>query len=357
VRTGADRPLGLKERLAAEIAAAGPMDVAAYMARCLHDPLHGYYATRPALGEAGDFITGPLVSQMFGEIVGLWLAEVWRGLGAPERVILAEAGPGDGTLMSDALRAAKLAPSFLDACELWLIETSAPLRAIQAGRLAAAAPRWAGTLDELPDGAPLLLVANEFLDCLPARQFQRTPRGWAERMVGLARDGSLAFGLIPAAVCMPDAPLGAIVERSPAQEAFARALGARIAGAGGAALVVDYGAAEPSPGDTLQALRAHRRQDPLSAPGEADLTVHADFAAVLAAARAAGAEAGLVPQGEFLRRLGIEARAAALARARPDQAGLIARQLDRLTGEAQMGALFKAAAIWSGATPPGFEAP
>src|SRR5580658_2900977 len=177
--------MSLKDRLAAEIAAEGPIDIAAFMTRCLHDPLDGYYATRPAMGARGDFITAPLVSQMFGELIGLWLVETWRRLGAPARFILAEVGPGDGTLMADALRAARLDPSFLDAAALWLVETSAPLRALQAERLGAARPHWASSLGELPADARLLLVANELLDCLPARQFLRTALGSAERVVGL----------------------------------------------------------------------------------------------------------------------------------------------------------------------------
>jgi NADH dehydrogenase [ubiquinone] 1 alpha subcomplex assembly factor 7 len=347
--------MSLRDRLAAEIAADGPIDVAAFMTRCLHDPLDGYYATRPALGEAGDFITAPLVSQMFGELIGLWLIETWRGLGSPPRLILAEAGPGDGTLTSDVLRAARLVPTFRAAAEVWLLEVSAPLRRVQAERLAEANPRWAGSLAELPADAPLLLIANELLDCLPARQFQRTAPGWAERVVGLDDAGALAFGLRPAPVRLGEAPVGAVVEQSPAQEAFAAELAGRLTRQGGAALLIDYGPGAPSCGDTLQALVRHRKTGPLEAPGETDLTVHADFPAVLQAARAAGAGAALLTQAEFLHRLGIETRAAALAKAVPDRADTIARQLDRLTAPDQMGELFKALAIWTGPPPPAFE--
>lgn len=349
--------MSLKERLRAEIAQSGPMGVDDFMVRCLHDPLDGYYATRPAIGAAGDFVTAPMVSQMFGELIGLWLAQAWRDAGAPPRALLVEAGPGDGTLMSDILRAARIAPGFLAACELWLIETSPPLRARQAERLAGADPRWAWSLADLPDDAPLFVVANELLDCLPARQFQHTERGWGERVVGLGPDGELAFGLRPASGCFPEAPIGAVVERSPAQAAFATELAGRIVRQGGAALLIDYGAAEASPGDTLQALAGHRKVDPLAQPGEADLTVHADFPAVLAAARGAGARAGLLTQGDFLRRLGVEARAERLAAAHPGKSATIARQLNRLIGRDQMGELFKAAAIWSGAAPPAFGDP
>jgi SAM-dependent MidA family methyltransferase len=349
----------LKDRLKAEIAQTGPMDVAAFMSRCLHDPQGGYYATRPSLGARGDFITAPLVSQMFGELIGLWLIETWRGLGAPPRFVLAEAGPGDATLMADVLRAARLDPAFRAAAELWLIEVSEPLRRLQAERLGEARPRWAGALAELPAGMPLLLVANELLDCLPARQFQRTERGWAERVVGLDEAGELAFGLRPAAIAAEapkDVPVGAVIERSAAQEAFAGELAQSIVRQGGAALLIDYGRDMPGPGDTLQALAGHARVCPLADPGEADLTVHADFPAVLAAARAAGAGAALLTQGAFLRRLAIEARASALQRGSPDRGGMIARQLARLIAPDQMGELFKAAAIWTGPTPPAFEA-
>ncbi|HEY2706724.1 MAG TPA: SAM-dependent methyltransferase [Caulobacteraceae bacterium] len=349
--------MSLRDRLIAEIAADGPIDVASFMARCLHDPLDGYYATRPALGERGDFITAPMVSQMFGELIGLWLVETWRGLGSPARAILAEAGPGDGTLMSDILRAGRVLPDFLAACELWLIETSAPLRAIQAERLGpAASPRWVSSLGDLPADAPLLLVANEFLDCLPTLQFQRTASGWAERVVGVGEDGDLAFGLRPSS-----APAGAganeeIVERSAWQVSFAADLSLRLVSQGGAALLIDYGTVETTGGDTLQALAGHTKVSPLAAPGEADLTVHAEFRFVMAAARATGAETAILTQAEFLRRLGIERRATALRRASPDRADVIGRQLERLTGPAQMGELFKAAAIWTGAPPPAFEA-
>jgi NADH dehydrogenase [ubiquinone] 1 alpha subcomplex assembly factor 7 len=346
--------MSLLERLRAEIAETGPLTVAQYMHRCLHDPRDGYYATRPALGEAGDFVTAPLVSQMFGELIGLWAVEVWARLSSPEPVRLVEVGPGDGTLMSDMLRAVKLAPAFADAVDVWLVETSAPLKALQRDRLGDAV-RWAADLSEVPGGAPVILVANELLDCLPARQFVRIADGWAERMVGLAEEG-LAFGLVPASGIAVPAPEGAVVETSPAQEAFGQTVGELVVREGGAALLIDYGRAAPAFGDTLQALRHHEKVDPLACPGEADLTVHADFPAVLTAARQVGAQGAILTQGEFLRRLGIEHRAAALARAWPQRAQTLARQLDRLVGPDQMGELFKAACIHApGLVPPGFE--
>ena len=353
--------MSLGDRLKAQIAAGGPLTVAQYMTACLHDPQDGYYATRPRLGEGGDFITAPLVSQMFGELIGLWAVECWTRLGSPARFALAEAGPGDGTLMSDLLRAARLAPGFLAAADLWLIETSAPLIEVQNARLAAGPlqPRWADSLAALPAGAPVILIANELLDCLPVRQFVRTARGWAERMVGLDDQGALAFGLSPRPVdrLMPQAETGDLVEISPAQEAFAADLGALIARDGGAALLIDYGRGEPGPGDTLQALRNHQTVSPLDAPGQADLTVHADFPAVATAARGAGAEASaILTQGELLTRLGVHARAEALMRARPDRAEVVQRQLARLIQPDQMGVLFKALALHAaGLIPPGFE--
>ncbi len=351
----------LARRISQTIAQTGPITVAEFMTACLHDPEFGYYATRPALGADGDFITAPLVSQMFGELIGLWAVEVWTAIGAPIPFRLVEMGPGDGTLISDLLRAARLEPAFLAAADLWLVETSEPLIDAQRAALSAHTPRWAASLADVPTGAPTILIANELLDCLPARQFVRNERGWAERRVGLDEAGSLTFGLsaapealIPEA--LRSAPVGAVVEVSAAQEALGRTIGERIARDGGAALFIDYGRSAPETGDTLQALMRHRKVDPLSTAGEADLTVHADFPAFAAAARAAGAETSrIATQGEFLRALGIEARAAALAAARPDKAQIIARQLSRLIDDDQMGALFKVVAIHApGVVAPGF---
>ena len=384
--------MSLLDRLKAQIAQDGPIGVAEYFTRCLHDPRDGYYATRPDLGAGGDFITAPLVSQMFGELIGLWAVETWTRMGQPSPFRLVEMGPGDGTLISDLLRAARLSPDFMAAVDLWLVEVSPPLRALQAQRLAAAplTPRWADRLDAVPTGAPMILVANEVLDCLPARQFIRTDKGWAERVVGLDEQGNLAFGLrglnppprgggvraadgggshAPVGITSPSGPAGhlphrgedlrpgAVLESSPAQEALGAEMGHRLATDGGAALLIDYGRDAPGPGDTLQAIQGHRKVDPLESPGQADLTVWADFPAVLAAGVEAGAQAGpILSQALFLAMLGIEARAEALAAARPDRADQIARQLDRLTGQAQMGALFKAVCLHApGFTPPAFE--
>ncbi len=348
--------MGLRDRLRAQISAGGPISVGQYMTACLHDPDFGYYATRPAIGADGDFLTAPMVSQMFGELLGVWAASAWELMGRPDELRLIEMGPGDGTLMGDILKAARHAPGFLDAADVWLVETSAPLRVLQAERLGEIV-RWASHLAEVPEGAPTLLIANELLDCLPARQFVRTPIGWAEQVVGLGADGELSFGLAdtPAAGLLPQAAVGQVFEQSAAQAALGAELGRRIAADGGAALLIDYGRAEPGFGDTLQALRRHEKVDPLACPGEADLTVHADFPSVMAAARAEGAEARILTQTDFLARLGIGERAEALVRGAPERSAVIGRQLTRLIAADQMGELFKVCAIYTDWTPPAFE--
>ena len=347
--------------LARRIRMDGPLTTAEFMTACLHDPAHGYYAAHPQLGPAGDFVTAPMVSQMFGELVGVWIAEVWRQLGAPSPLRLVELGPGDGTLMADARRVLDRVPGLTEAADLWLVEPSRPLRALQCERLGDARLRHVDGLQQVPVGAAVILVGNEVFDCLPARQFVRTDVGWAEQRIGLDADGALVFGLAPppagALTDLPvEAPVGAVVERSPAQTALAAEIGARIAEDGGAALVTDYGCDREAFGDTLQAVSRHARVDPLATAGDADLTMHVDFPALTAAARAQGARTSpIVSQGDFLRALGVEARAAALARSRPDQADALARQLHRLTAPDQMGELFKALAIHApGLDPPGF---
>ena len=350
--------MSLKDRLKAQIAESGPISVAQYMAACLHDPLDGYYATRPDLGETGDFITAPLVSQMFGELIGVWARACWVAMGSPDVFRLVEMGPGDGTLMEDLLRATRRDTGFTAAADLWLVETSAPLREKQRARLGER-PKWSASLGEVPGDTPLLLVSNELLDCLPVRQFVRTALGWREQVVGLAGE-VLTFGLTATPVdgLLPDAPEGSVYEQSAAQSALGAEIGARLAQDGGAALLVDYGRAEPGFGDTLQALVRHRKVDPLASPGEADLTVHADFPAVMAAAERQGAEAAILTQGQFLSRLGVGPRAEALIAARPDRSAQIARQLNRLISDEEMGELFKACCLHSrGWTPPAFEDP
>jgi SAM-dependent MidA family methyltransferase len=291
-------------------------------------------------------------------------------MGAPERVRLVEVGPGDGTLMADALRAARLEPAFLQAVDLVLIEPSAPLRQAQARMLADSDvhARWVSSLDKVETDAPVILIANEVLDCLPARQFVRTETGWSERRVGVTDDANLQFGLVgisggfrrPAIDVAP----GETVEISDQQSTFGRDVSTLVKAATGAALLIDYGRARAEAGDTLQALRRHQKVDPLATPGEADLTQWADFPSVLEAAVHAGADVtGALPQGEFLARLGIEHRAARLKAGvtdagRPDAAAVIDRQLNRLVAPDQMGTLFKACAIFFPSTliVPGFEA-
>jgi len=323
------------ERLRRLIRHEGPIPVARFMAEA---NAH-YYATRDPFGAAGDFTTAPEISQMFGELIGLWLVEVWRGMGRPAPVRLVELGPGRGTLMADALRAARLDPAFLAATELHFVETSPALIGAQRARLPQA--RHAGDFAEVPDG-PLLLVANEFFDALPIRQFVRVGTAWRERRVGL--DGE-RFVFTES---------GELSETAPAREAAMAEVARRVAAFGGAALVVDYGHARSAPGDTLQAVRGHRFHDPLVAPGEADLTAHVDFEALAAAARAEGAAVhGPVGQGAFLHALGIEARAAAL---RPKGGAAVDAALTRLTGDDAMGSLFKVLSLTSPdlLPPPGF---
>lgn len=346
--------MSLKDRLVRDIRESGPITVADYVTRCLHDPLDGYYATRPRLGAGGDFITAPLVSQMFGELIGLWAVEVWHRLGAPDRFHLIEVGPGDGTLMSDALRAAHADPAFVQAVDLVLIEPSPPLREAQARMLATSdiEPRWARSLEAFEPDAPVILIANEVLDCLPARQYVRTEDGWAERRVGVSDTGELVFGharivdrfVKPAFDLAP----GQVFEIASQQAVFGQVCARLVGVHGGAALLIDYGRDRPEAGDTLQALIRHEKVDPLSQPGEADVTMWADFPAVLDAALKAGADVtGCRGQGDFLTALGIDTRAARLAAGRPDVAPVIARQLKRLIAPDQMGTLFKACVIFS----------
>ncbi len=292
-----------------------------------------YYANHDPFA---DFTTSPEICQAFGEVLGLWAAVCWQAMGAPEPVLLAEAGPGRGTLMADALRAtSRAAPTFASALRLHLIETSPRLRAEQARRLPGAT--WHESLETLPVG-PLLLLANEFLDALPVRQFVRRPEGWRERFVA---EGAFAEQTAPAPDL--DAPDGAVVEVCEPARAFAARLAARLAGSGGAALLIDYGPASRAPGDSLQALRGRKPADPLVAPGEADLTAHVDFAAVAEAARAQGAAVcGPLPQGVFLARLGLARRVERLAQARPPAEGqALLASARRLMEPHAMGGLFK----------------
>ena len=320
------------------IATTGPITIAHYFA----ESNARYYNSRDPLGETGDFVTAPEISQMFGEIIGIWLADVWLRAGSPLPVHYVELGPGRGTLARDALKAARrfgldLRPHF--------VEGSEALRTAQ--RQLHPDGQWHADLSSLPDDGPLLLVANEFLDALPVRQLVRTPQGWRERMVGL-QEGRL----VPIAGDRPmdpavgqlqaDLPEGAILETNPAAAAVVREVGERLAAQGGAALFIDYGYAAPQTGSTLQAVRAHRKVDPFAFPGEADLTALVDFGTLGEVVTATGARfQGTVGQGEWLKALGIDARTEALARAAPEHASALHQARDRLTDPAQMGMLFK----------------
>jgi NADH dehydrogenase [ubiquinone] 1 alpha subcomplex assembly factor 7 len=349
-------------RIGRHIRKDGPISVAAFMAMALHDPQDGYYARHDPLGRAGDFITAPEISQIFGELIGLWCADLWQRVGRPDPIILAELGPGRGTLMADLLRAAASVPAFRRALRLCLVEASPVLRAEQQRRLAAAEPRFVDGVEALPQG-PLLLLANEFLDALPIRQLVRGHSEWAERLVGVDAEGRLAFAEGPPnpvlSLLVPNAlrglPPGTIVEICPAAAALAAALGERFAASTGAALFVDYGYFPSRPGPTLSALRHHQPVGVFDSPGDADLSAHVDFAAIADAARIAGAAVwGPMPQGRFLAALGAEARLAALsARASSEQQALLESGLRRLIDPAEMGTLFKAMAV----TSPGLPAP
>ncbi len=348
----------LADLLTARIAATGPITLADYMADCLLHPQHGYYATRDPFGAGGDFTTAPEISQMFGELLGLSLAQAWLDHGSPA-FTLAELGPGRGTLMADVLRATRGVPGFHAAAKVHLVEASATLRRVQRQTLGDHPVIWAEEVTALPDDAPLFLLANEFFDALPIRQFTRQGQGWAETMVGL-RDGRLTLGrsapapLAALAHRLADTREGDVVETCPSALPIMAAIGARIARNGGAAIIVDYGDWQ-SLGDTFQALKDHRFADPLAAPGEADLTAHVDFAALAAAATPARASQ-MMTQGALLERLGIAARSARLAQsltgARRD-AHLAATR--RLTDPAEMGSLFKALALYRDTPPAGFD--
>jgi len=334
------------------IAASGPVTVAEFMRVALAEQGAGYYATRDPLGAKGDFTTAPEISQMFGELVGLWCVDAWERAGAPDPFLLVELGPGRGTLLADALRAARVRAAFLTAMRLHLVEISRPLRAMQERRLGAFRPQWHDDLTTVPDG-PALIVANEFLDALPIHQFQITEQGWRERGIDLAND-MLAWTLLPPGpqlgllqAAHKRAKSGEIAEVCPAGLSLAGAVGARVSKAGIAALFIDYGPVASAIGDSLQAVKAHQFCDPLAEVGAADLTAHVDFAAIASAARETGARVhGAVAQAAFLETLGIRTRAALLsAKAGEGDRAAIAEAMARLIDPRQMGSLFKVLAI------------
>ena len=349
------------------IAQAGPLPVSRFMALALQHPAHGYYRRAAAIGRRGDFITAPEISQVFGELVGLWLAEAWDRAGRPNPCILCEAGPGRGTLMADALRAIRrVVPQFAAAARLYLIESSETLRAAQAETLAGAAPVWTEGLEDVPEG-PLFLIANEFLDALPVRQFVMTPDGWRERTVALDGNGRPVFAAGPdpagalaaAGLSLPEqAEPGEIGEIQPGALAFVRDLGLRFVARGGAALLIDYGGSLPAGRSTLRGIRGHALADPLGEIGETDLSADVDFARLRDAAVSAGAVVlGPVRQAAFLKSLGIEARRAALkGTVSAEDEAAIDSGIDRLIDPVAMGSAFRAMAVAapSGAPLPGF---
>jgi NADH dehydrogenase [ubiquinone] 1 alpha subcomplex assembly factor 7 len=338
------------------IKSSGPMPVWRYMELCLMHPQHGYYVSRDPLGREGDFTTAPEVSQMFGELLGLWSASIWRAIGSPESLRLVEIGPGRGTMMADALRALRVLPPLYQALSVHLVEINPVLREKQRATLAGVRDiTWHESIDDVPEG-PAVILANEYFDVLPIHQVVRRENGWHERVIELDSNGKLTFGTAPEPmprfdVLLPPlvraAPVGAVFEWRPDTEIMK--LASRVRDQDGAALIIDYGHLRSDAGDTFQAIARHSFADPLKTPGQADVTAHVDFQALARAAEDVGARVhGPVTQGEFLKRLGIEARAAGLmAKATPEVASEIAGALIRLTdsGRGGMGSMFKAMAI------------
>jgi NADH dehydrogenase [ubiquinone] 1 alpha subcomplex assembly factor 7 len=354
----------LARRIARMIEMDGPIGVGTFMMLALHDREMGFYATRESIGARGAFITAPEITQIFGELIGLWCAACWREQGCPARPMLVDLGPGRATLMADVLRTLRSTPDFLESLEVALVEASEKLQSLQRERLADApvAVHWVGQWSEIADERPVFVIANEFFDALPIRQFVMTDRGWCERLV-LSTEGGLGFALSPQPVSLSlagergRASEGAVCEICPAASAIAEDIGVAIRKNGGAALIADYGHEGRGYGDTLQALRRQAREDVLAAPGDADLSVHVDFAALAHGVRRSGAVPyGPIAQANFLRAVGIEKRGEQLARSNPDKAAEIAAAIARLTGPDAMGTLFKVLAIApaEAPVPPGF---
>ena len=346
----ADGPLLVKLR--ARIRRDGPLSIDQYMSACLADPEHGYWRKAASIGANGDFITAPEISQVFGELIGLWAAVTWQIMGSPSPVRLVELGPGRGTLMRDAVRAAKAVSQFRAAADLHLVEMSAPLREVQRQTLAGEGVAWHERLDAVPPG-PAIIIGNEFLDALPIRQLVYRNGVWRERVVELGSNGSLVFGLGAEVLSQTDlAPQeGAVLELRPGEDDVLRVLAARPERF--VSLFIDYGPSEPAFGDTLQAVSRHAYVDPLAAPGTADLTAHVQFAALARKARALGlAVSGPMAQAEVLGRLGIIERAQRLMAANPATAGDIEASVQRLVSPSGMGGLFKVLAVHTPALSP-----
>ena len=342
----------LRSRIAEAIRADGPMPVSLYMLMCLHDPQHGYYATRPAFNQ--DFTTAPETSQVFGELIGLWAAHEWLAMGRPSPCHLIELGPGRGVMMSDTLRAGASVPGFSDAVRVSLVEASPTLRKEQCARLFQREVHHADDLDAVPPG-PSIILANEFLDCLPIRQFVRSGTSWRERLIGLDNSGNLVFGL-GAAVALPDniMPTSDEVEAAPALETFAVSIARRLLAHPGRTLIVDYGPTDRVPADTLRAYRSGQQLSPLADPGGSDLTADVDFGRLVRLCREQGLSIhGPVPQSDFLIRLGALQRADTLSRANPERAADTRAAVNKLVEPSEMGARFQVLAI----TSPGAETP
>ena len=328
------------------ITSTGPISVADFMELALGHPKHGYYMTGDPLGVSGDFITSPEISQVFGELIGLWAAVTWQQMGSPENLVLAECGPGRGTLMKDVLRAAKSVPDFHQAIDIHLVENSPAMRRRQQDTLTGLTPSWHDSIATVPAG-PMILIANEFLDALPIHQFVMTDNGWAERCIDVVAD-SLTFVTAEAPPhhlpALPsDAPPGAVFERCPVAMEFADTLTHRLAATPGAALIIDYGHGKSAIGETLQAVHQHAFCDPLSDPGKADLTAHVDFGAFARQLRSGGATtSGPVTQSAFLGAIGIRERTQQLLKtASPEARADVMSATVRLTDPGQMGELFK----------------
>jgi NADH dehydrogenase [ubiquinone] 1 alpha subcomplex assembly factor 7 len=338
-------PTSLEARIAASIAMTGPIGIDAFMTQALYDPREGYYIVQKPLGVAGDFTTSPEISQIFGELIGLWVAQSWLDLGAPTPFNLVELGPGQGTLMADILRVGAKVPGFLEAASLHLVETNIHLRSVQKSKLSAFSPHWHNQLGDVPVG-PSLIMGNEFLDCMPIRQFVRTPDGWREKQVGVDCDGRLTFGLGPLSSAPPrnareDDQIGAVRETAPQLSSFVATLHSRFKDHVGRALLIDYNDPAGHQGDTLQALHRHAKVNPLDHVGQADITAHVDFAALARWANATQLPYdGPVSQSTFLNFLGIHERAGALITANPMCANDVQAGVERLVSKEHMGALF-----------------
>ena len=349
----------LTELLKSQIRATGPLTVPEFMTLALQHPEHGYYRKQEAIGASADFVTAPEISQVFGELIGLWLVQRWIDLGQPGRFMLVELGPGKGTLMADALRAASALPGFLPAMELVLVETNQTLRSLQAEKLAPYALTWMDSLGELEPDAPVLVVGNEFLDVLPTAQFATAKGAWFERLVSLNDDGDLAFVLgqpkTPVLPLLPALEDGLFFEVMPSLPGFLKDLSSIFKAHSGAALFVDYAHEKAGTAWSLQAVQNHEKVEPLDAVGEADLTTLVDFEAATTFAREVGLTApATVTQRDFLLVLGAWQRFEMLAEGSPDDAPALLQSLQRLVGKTQMGNRFKA---WTCHYPPTLPAP